>query len=102
MHVVEDKPRVTAALKNANGNIARAAVLLGVSRPYLSAVVKRLELTAWAVELRVKYGAPSTGRPPNAVLEYLDTVAHIPAKKPRRGKKASGDVVTAPDGTKPQ
>ena len=91
MYVIHDKERVTAALRDSKGNITRAAMLLGVSKPYFVAVVKKLELTSWASDLRTLHGAPPTGRPPNALLDYLDTVAYRPRKR-RKGKKPVNNV----------
>ena len=92
MHVIDDKTRVMNALRDAQGNLTRAARLLGVSKQYFISVVKRLELTTWASELRIRYGAPLTGRPPNAVRDYLDTVAPRPRKR-REVHKRQNDVV---------
>lgn len=81
MCLADDKARVEAALRDTKGNVTRAAMILDVSKPYLLNLVRRLELSAWASDLRKQHGAPSTGRPPNVVLDALDEVAYRPRKR---------------------
>jgi len=64
MHLSTDPSRIREALTKTGGNISRAAISLGVTKPYAMWLVRRFDLNGWARTLREDSGAPPTGRPP--------------------------------------